>query len=104
MQLEIAMRKLLVAATALGLLTASLPAVAAERAAQNAANTVPAGATVAKPKVAKISSRTHHLKRTHRKHFVRPHRHHRMALHKVHGKRLVHRKKHHIRTTTKPAA
>jgi hypothetical protein len=104
MQLEVTMRKLLVAATALGLFTASLPAMAAERAAQKAANAAPAGAAVAKPKVAKISNRKHHVKRALRKHFVRHHRHHRMALHKVHRKHLVHRKKHQVRTTAKPAA
>jgi len=101
MQLEVTMRKLLVAATALGLITASLPAMAAESAANKP---VPAGAAVAKPKVAKIGSRKHHVKRTHPKHFVRHHRHRRMALHKGHRKHLVHHKKHQVRKTTKPAA
>ena len=94
------MRKLLVAATALGLITASLPAMAAE----SANTSTPAGTAVAKPKVAKFASRKHHVKRTHRKHFVRHHRHHRMALHKVHRKHLVHHKKHQVRKTTKPTA
>jgi hypothetical protein len=101
MQLEVTMRKLLVAATALGLITASLPAMAAESAANKP---TPAGAAVAKPKVAKIDSRKHHVKRTHRKHFVRHHRHHRMAHHKGHRKHLVHHKKHQVGKTTKPAA
>jgi len=90
------MRKLLVAATALGLITASLPAMAAE----SANKSVPAGTAVAKPKVANIGSRKHHVKRTHRKHFVRHHRHHRMA----HRKHLVHHKKHQVRKTAKPTA
>ena len=94
------MRKLLVAATALGLITASLPAMAAE----SANKSVPAGTAVAKPKVANIGSRKHHVKRTHRKHFVRHHRHHRMALHKVHRKHLVQHKKHQVRKTAKPTA
>jgi hypothetical protein len=91
MQLEVTMRKLLIAATALGLITASLPAGAAESAANKP---LPAGGTVAKPKVAKIGSRKHHVKRSHRHRFVRHHRHHRMALHKVHRKHLVRHKKH----------
>ncbi|HET6926569.1 MAG TPA: hypothetical protein VFI48_06935 [Hyphomicrobiaceae bacterium] len=91
------MRKLLVAATALGLITASLPAMAAQSEANKA---VPAGAAVAKPKLAKIGSRKHHVKRMHHKHFVRHHRHHRMAHHKVHSKRLVHHKKHQVRKAT----
>jgi hypothetical protein len=97
MQLEVTMRKLLVAATALGLITASLPAMAAQSEANKA---VPAGAAAAKPKLAKIGSRKHHVKRTHHKHFVRHHRHHRMAHHKVHRKHLVHHKKHQVRKAT----
>ena len=95
------MRKLLVAATALGLITASLPAMAAQSAANSPAS---AGAAVAKPKLAKIGGHKHHVKRTHRQHFVRHHRHHRMALHKVHRQHLAHHKKHHVRKTTKPTA
>jgi hypothetical protein len=70
------MRKLRVAATAVGLFSASLPAMTARK----AANTVPA-ATVAKPEAANISSSKHHVKRAHRKDVVRHHRHHQMALH-----------------------
>jgi PP-loop superfamily ATP-utilizing enzyme len=101
MQLEVTMRKLLVAATALGLITASLPAMAAESAANKP---VPAGVAMAKPKFAKVGRFKHHAKRTHRKHFVRHHRHHRMALHNVHRKHLVLHKKHQVRKTAKPAA
>jgi len=56
------MRNLLAAATALGLITASLPVAAA----QSTANPVPAGTDAAKPKVARIGNlKHHHVKRGH---------------------------------------
>ena len=101
MLLEVTMRKLLAAATALGLLTASLPATAADNAAKTSE---PANAAVAKPKVAKVARVKHHAKRVHRQHFVRHHRHHRLALHKVHRKHMALHKHHQVRKTAKPAA
>ena len=95
------MRTLLAAATALGLITASIPVAAA----QSSANSpVPAG-MAAKPKVTKIGNlKHHHVKRAHRRHFVRHHRHHRMSLRKAHRKHLVRHRKHQVRKTAKPAA
>jgi len=100
------MRKLLAAATALGLLTASLPAMAADNTAKT---TAPASATAVKPKVVKIAKVKHHPRRLHRQHLVRHHR--RLAMHKVHGKhhakhkhQAVHKKHHQVRKTAKPAA
>jgi hypothetical protein len=101
------MRKLLTAAMAVGLLTGSLPALAADNAAKTPA---PANAAVAKPKTVKIAKVKHHAGRLHRKHFVRHHRHHhRMAVNKVHRKHLaIHKKhqpkEHQVRKTAKPAA
>jgi hypothetical protein len=86
------MRKLLVAATALGLLTASLPAMAADN---TATKPEAAKTTAAKPKVTKVVKAKHYAKRTHRKHLVRHHRHHRMAMHKAHRKHVAFHKKHH---------
>jgi hypothetical protein len=105
--LEVTMRKLLAAATALGLFTASLPATAADTTAKTPA---PASAAAAKPKTVKIDKVKHHAGRLHRKHFVRHHRHHpRMAVHKAHRKHLAihkkHQPKHHqVRKTAKSAA
>jgi hypothetical protein len=99
------MRKLLAAATALGLLTASLPAMAVDNTAKTPA---PASAAAAKPKT--VATVKHHAGRLHRQHFVRHHRHHhRMSAHKVHRKHLAIHKKHHqkqhqVRKTAKPAA
>jgi hypothetical protein len=97
------MRKLLAAATALGLLTASLPAMAAESPAKTPA---PASAAAAKPMAVKNAKVKHHAGRLHRKHFVRHHRHHRrMAVHKMHRKHLaIHKKHHQVRKTAKPTA
>jgi hypothetical protein len=90
------MRKLLAAATALGLLTGSLSAMAADSGASK-----PAGSAVVKPTISTVK---HHAKGVHRKHFVRHHRHHRMALNGAHKKWTVLHKKHQVRKTAKPVA
>jgi hypothetical protein len=90
------MRKLLAAATALGLLTGSLTAMAADSSAGK-----PVGSAVIKPQLGKIK---HHAKGVHRQHFVPHHRHHRMALSRAHRKFTVLHKKHQVRKTAKPVA